>query len=174
MSQQDATASDRHARRFAQPELFVLLFSFLLNFVWEMWQVPFFRDIGSGPHWKGVQVCSQAAFGDVGIALFAFWIVALFSGSRLWLLSPSLARVAGFLGMGLLVTVAFEALAIGPLDRWRYGDAMPTLPWLGTGVLPILQWLLLPPLVLWLARGQLIGLRRPGDKASSLCAIRPD
>jgi hypothetical protein len=157
-------ATNRSASGFlawlpAQPELFVLLFAFLLNFVWEMWQVPFFRDIGDAPHWRGVIVCTQATFGDAAIALFAFTAVALFSRRRLWLLAPSRGQIAAFLAIGLALTVVFEALATGPLARWRYGDAMPTLPWLGTGALPLLQWLTLPPLVLWLARRQILGAR---------------
>ncbi|WP_205527550.1 hypothetical protein [Halomonas sp. JS92-SW72] len=35
---------------------------------------------------------------------------------------------------------------------------MPTLPLLGTGLAPLLQWLLLPPLIVWLARRQLLGV----------------
>ncbi|WP_162899861.1 hypothetical protein [Halomonas sp. JS92-SW72] len=43
-------------------------------------------------------------------------------------------------------------------DRWQYGELMPTLPLLGTGLAPLLQWLLLPPLIVWLARRQLLGV----------------
>jgi hypothetical protein len=49
----------------------------------------------------------------------------------------------------------FEALAIGPLARWSYAPAMPTLPILGTGVVPLLQLIVLPPLTIWFVRRQL-------------------
>ena len=153
-------ASRAATRLLALPEIFVVLFAFLLNFVWEMWQVPFFREIGDGTHLQGVIACTQATLGDTAIVLFAFWGVALFSRSRFWLLAPGPAQIAVFLAVGLGVTIVFEALAIGPLERWRYNGAMPTLPWLGTGLLPMLQWLALPPLVLWLARGQVIAAGR--------------
>lgn len=139
------------------PEFFVLLFSFLLNFVWEMWQVPFFHGIADGPHWRGVLICTQAAIGDAAISLFAFWVVALAWRSRRWLLAPNRVQVVGFVVLGLAVTVVFEALATGPLERWRYNGLMPVLPVFGTGLLPLLQWLALPPLIVWLARGQLRG-----------------
>jgi hypothetical protein len=32
---------------------------------------------------------------------------------------------------------------------------MPIVPWIRVGLLPALQWLLLPPLVLWFVRRQL-------------------
>ena len=39
--------------------------------------------------------------------------------------------------------------------RWEYAEAMPRLPLLGTGLAPLLQWLLIPPLVIWLVRRQI-------------------
>lgn len=46
-----------------------------------------------------------------------------------------------FIGSGLAVTVAYEihALAVG---QWSYAETMPAIA--GVGVLPILQWLLIP------------------------------
>ncbi len=148
------------------PEPFIALFAFLLNFVWEMWQVPFFDGIGAGGHWQGVIICTRATLGDVAIALFAFWTVAAISRARFWLLAPTGMQLAVFLAIGVLVTVVFEALATGMLDRWQYAGKMPTLPWLGTGLLPLLQWLLLPPCILWLARGQVLGIEQQ-DKSKS-------
>ena len=53
--------------------------------------------------------------------------------------------------------IIVEALATGPLKRWTYDEAMPRLPILGIGLLPLLQWLLLPPLVVWIVRRQISG-----------------
>jgi hypothetical protein len=143
------------------PEVFVVLFSLLLNLAWEMWQVPFFDGMAEGRHWDGIRVCTQAAFGDALISLGAFAVVALWTGSRNWLIAPRRRELALYVGVGLAVTVVLESLATGPLDRWSYGDDMPRLPWLGTGMLPILQWLLLPLPILWLARNQVLGARAP-------------
>lgn len=35
---------------------------------------------------------------------------------------------------------------------WACLPAMPRLPWLGTGLSPIAQWLVLPPVGFWWAR----------------------
>jgi hypothetical protein len=40
-------------------------------------------------------------------------------------------------------------------NRWDYSDAMPRLPVMGTGLLPLLQWLAVPLLVLWFVRRQI-------------------
>jgi hypothetical protein len=137
------------------PELNVALFAFLLNFVWEFWQVPFFQDIPEAPHWEAVKFCTLATLGDAGIALVAFWTVAAMRSSRSWIHNPTLRQVLVFVAVGLSITLAAEWLATEVLDRWSYATSMPTLPLLGTGLLPLLQWILLPPLVVWFARRQL-------------------
>jgi len=50
-----------------------------------------------------------------------------------------------------------EGLATGSADRWQYAEVMPRLPILGTGLAPLGQWLVLPPIVLWLTRRHLAG-----------------
>lgn len=147
---------------FRTPEFNVLFFSFLLNLAWEFWQVPFFRGIAEQPHWLGVKICTRATFGDAGIALAAFWITAAFAGHRRWIARPRKVDITIYMGAGLMATIAFEALATSALGRWTYGEAMPRLPVLGTGLLPLLQWLALPPLVIWIVRRQ-IGTPAAGE-----------
>jgi hypothetical protein len=137
------------------PELNVAIFSFLLNFIWEMWQIPFFEAIPNGTHWAGVVACTQATFGDAAISIVAFWCVAAFAKSRSWIIKPSPFQIGSFVMVGVVITIAFEALATVLLDRWSYSPSMPTLPLLGTGLLPLLQWILLPPLTIWFVRRQL-------------------
>lgn len=146
------------------PEFNVLVFSFLLNLAWEVWQVPFFRGMAELPHWLGVKACTQATLGDAGIALAAFWVTAVYAKTRRWISQPNRIQIAIFLGVGVGVTVTVEALATGMLERWAYNDAMPRLPILGTGLLPLLQWLTLPPLVLCIVRRQIApGYREQSD-----------
>jgi hypothetical protein len=138
------------------PELNVALFAFLLNFVWEMLQSGFFHGMAEAFHWDAVLVCAQATIGDVGIALAAFWVVAWLGGrGRSWPLRPTAAQVAAFTVFGLLVTMAFELLATQVWDRWSYSAAMPVTPLLEVGLLPLLQWTALPPLVIWFVHRQL-------------------
>ena len=113
------------------------------------------------PHWLGVKACTQATFGDAGIALAAFWVTAFFAGNRSWIKQPSRSDIAIFIAVGLVATIIFETLATGILERWTYSDAMPRLPVLGTGLLPLLQWLALPPLVLWFVLRQIGGKSPP-------------
>ncbi len=63
--------------------------------------------------------------------------------------------VVSFLAIGLVITIAFELLATGPLNRWEYGELMPT--GIGVGAAPVAQWVILPLLQLWFVKRQIIG-----------------
>jgi hypothetical protein len=54
-----------------------------------------------------------------------------------------------------LITIVMEWLAIRVLGRWAYAETMPVVPLLGVGVAPFVQWIVLPPLVVWFVRQQL-------------------
>lgn len=139
------------------PELNVAFFSFLLHFVWEMWQVPFFADMPSTAHWSGVSICTRATLGDSAMAVVAFWAASAPRRTRSWFLRPRREELWLYLGTALALTIVLEWLATGQLQRWAYGPEMPRIPLLGTGLLPFLQWLFVPPLVLWLTARQLRG-----------------
>jgi hypothetical protein len=142
------------------PEFSVGLFSFLLNFVWEFLQVPAYDGIPHATHWDGVLVCLSATVGDVGLALTAFWMTSLAARSRFWLLDPKLSQISFFVAVGLGLTVVLEYFHTKISGRWQYSEVMPLVPWIGTGILPLLQWALIPLAVIWLARRHIIGARR--------------
>lgn len=144
-------------RLLVTPEFNVALFAFLLNFPWEFLQVPFFAEMPAMAHWDAVVFCTRATLGDVLIALTAFWVVAALRRSRQWLRRPDAREILGFVAFGIMITIALEWHATELQQRWQYAEWMPTLPLLGTGLAPLFQWLLLPPLILWLARRQMLG-----------------
>ena len=137
------------------PEVWVAFYSFAFHFVWEMLQAPAYAGMSTIPHWDGVLVCTQATFGDVGFAITAFWITAALRRSRNWMQSPTKADVAVFLAVGILLTVAFEYYYVEIAGRWTYASWLPLVPPFGTGLGPLLQWVLIPLPVLGLSRRQL-------------------
>ena len=134
------------------PEINISIFGFLLNFVWEIWQAPLFQSMDSLTHFEATLHCTLAALGDVVILLIAFWIIALTERSRHWIFHPKTIQVIGFIAIGVVITVVIEAIAIHVLNRWQYATVMPTLPILGTGIAPILQWLIIPPIIVSMMR----------------------
>lgn len=145
-------------RWWCAPEANVALFSFLLHLVWEFAQVPLFAGMPSADHWAAVRVCARATVGDAVIALLAFWGVAATARSRTWVLAPTRGQCLAFLGIGILITIAMERLATEVLGRWAYGAEMPIVPILRVGLSPLPQWVVVPPLVLWIVRRQLFGM----------------
>jgi len=140
----------------------VALFSFLLNFVWEMWQIPFYEGGLSVAHVTAIVACTRATLGDVVIALCAFGTAAAIRRSRDWILNPRLRDWGVYLTIGLLITIALEYIGVEILGRWSYTAHMPRMPGLGTGLLPIVQWIMIPGLGVPLAARQLPGARTLG------------
>jgi hypothetical protein len=137
------------------PETNVAIFAFLLNLPWELAQVPLFAGMATAQHWSAILACGAATLGDVTIALAAFWTVAAGVGARRWVLAPTRGRVAAFVAVGMVITTVMERLATGLFGRWAYAEAMPVVPVLEVGLSPLLQWIVLPPLIVWFVRRQL-------------------
>ncbi len=141
-----------------QPWAALSLFAFLLNFVWEFLQVPAFEGLAGEPHWASILFCLQATVGDVIILAIAYGAVAVATGTRWWLMRPTARRVSVYVAVGLSITFVLEPVNVHLLERWSYEPWVPTV--LGVGLPPILQWIVLPPFILWLARRHLAGARR--------------
>ena len=86
--------------------------------------------------------------------MLAFLAVAAAVRSRSWILEPTWRTVSAYIAVGLSVTVVMEFLST-EWGRWAYGDAMPVVPVIGVGLLPLPQWTVLPPLTVWFVRRQL-------------------
>ena len=140
-------------------------FSFLLHFVWEFIQVPTYAGMAEMPHWNGVKLCLSATIGDVGFALTAFWVTSVFARSRRWILDPYPFAMAVFVAVGAALTVGFEYYYTEIALRWTYSELMPLVPLLGTRISPLVQWIVIPPVVVWLWRRHLSGASASRSKA---------
>lgn len=150
--------------RSSKTSLFFVLFcaAFLLHFVWEMWQIPFFVGMSEATHWSAVIQCTRATIGDGFIALFAYLITAITVRDLYWLYNIRLRSWTLYLAVGLVTTIILEHFATEVYGRWQYSESMPLIPIFGIGLAPFLQWLLVPPVTLWIAAVFLRGLIEPG------------
>lgn len=142
------------------PEFNVFVFAFLLNYPWEFMQVPLYRGMPETAHWDAIKVCTRATLGDGVIMLLAYWGAAFMARDRWWIARPSPAPILTLIGIGVAITVLLERLAIISNDPdwgWRYAEAMPIVPMLEIGVTPLLQWMILPLLLIWFVKRQLAG-----------------
>lgn len=142
--------------------LMTMLFGvgFFLHFFWEMMQVPFYQNMADRPHFQVVLECARASLGDAGIMLVAYAASVLIIRRPFWLLQNRLLpSMTVFWVTGEVITIAIEGWATQAGAQWRYSKLMPTLPILGTGLLPVLQWLIVPFITLWVSRWSYIGWR---------------
>lgn len=137
------------------PEFNIVVFSFLLHFIWEFIQAPTYAGMIDLNHWDGIKLCTSATFGDVGFALTAFWITSAIARSRSWILNPSSQQILVFLFIGIALTISFEYYYTQHSLRWTYSELMPLVPPFGTGLSPLLQWLIIPILVIWFSQRQI-------------------
>jgi hypothetical protein len=125
-----------------------------LNLAWEVSQLPLYTI------WDEAQA-SYIAFavlhctaGDLLIGVSALALALVLTRARPpdrynW---PAVAALLTIIGVGYTAFSEWNNTVLRP--AWAYSELMPIIP-IGNaaiGLSPLLQWLLLPPLALWLAR----------------------
>ena len=128
-----------------------------LNFLWEVAQMPLYVE--GGKLLEFAVHCIFPSLGDGVIVLLTFtvgWAVLRRSD---WFDRPGLSGYALMIFTGLVIAVVVEWVAVYFIDRWSYTASMPQLPGLGVGLSPVLQMLVLPPVIFkvtawWLGRRQ--------------------
>lgn len=124
-----------------------------LSLAWEIAQLPLYtlwREAEPAYIIFSVVHCTA---GDVLIGLAALLLALIVEreGNLSDWRRGRIALVAALLGMGY--TVLSEWMNVGILGSWAYAGAMPTIELAGfeLGLSPLAQWLVVPPLTLYLA-----------------------
>jgi hypothetical protein len=121
---------------------------FALNALWEALQMPLYTLWRQGNWYEIIFALVHCTIGDLLIGI----TVAAGSAAVLFLLTRSPPKLASgaflglFLVLGIGYTVFSEWLNVEVRQTWTYTDQMPVLPPLGTGLTPLLQWLIVPTL----------------------------
>lgn len=125
------------------------LIAVVLNYVWEMAQASLYSGIEDwGYIWWH---CFVASLGD-GILVLIIYTVGWAAFRRFdWYLYPSGKSCGLMLATGLCIGLGVELAAVHVVNRWAYTIGMPLIPGLGVGLVPVLQMLLLPPLIFRIA-----------------------
>ena len=123
----------------------VYVLGVLLNYPWELAQAGLFA---TGSHRGPIIVhCFVSALGDGLMLLLLYAVGGLILGRRDWFLRLGLRGYSYLLITGAVLAAAVEWFAVHVLQRWSYTAEMPMLPFLNIGVIPLLQMILLPPLI---------------------------
>jgi hypothetical protein len=126
------------------------LLAVALNYPWELLQAPLFTPVSHiGKVWLH---CFISSLGDGLMVLLLFALGWLSSRDRHWFIRPGLSGHAVLLTSGALLAMLVEWVAVHLIHRWAYAETMPRIPLLDIGFVPILQMILLPPIVFLLLR----------------------
>ena len=141
----------------------VLLFA-AFNFAWEVLQLPFYTLLRTGTAGEIIFAVFHCTAGDVLIGAAA-WAASRF-------LADSLAPhrrttwpvLACFFLLALGYAVFSEWLNVHVRGNWAYTALMPLVPPLGTGLTPLLQWIIVP-LLTWTTAGDHVRSKLAGRPA---------
>jgi len=136
----------------AIPELQLLMFSLPLQLLWEVAQFPLYNVWQEGDWSYILYGLAHCTLGDLLILLVIYWFVSLLNHSRYWYRSNILANGFLFTLLGLGYTIYSEIMNVSIKGNWDYTELMPIVPVIEIGGMPFLQWVLVPPIVLWLMR----------------------
>ncbi len=116
-----------------------------MNYPWELAQAPLFagHENFAAIWWH----CFVASLGDGVLVLLIYAVGWLAARRQNWFERPGARGYALMLVSGLTIAVAVEWVGVHVLQRWTYLPAMPLLPVIDIGIVPIVQMLVLPPLI---------------------------
>ena len=116
-----------------------------MNYVWEIAEAPLY--VGFESYTSVWLHCFIASLGD-GILVWLIFVVGWITFRRFdWYAHPNSRTLAVVFLTGLQIGIGIEWVAINMLGRWAYTVDMPLLPGLDVGLVPVLQMLLLPPVI---------------------------
>ena len=132
------------------PEYLLLVLSLPLQLLWEIAQFPLYTVWHEGDWSFILYGLVHCTLGDLLILLSVFWLISLLNKSRYWAFSPSMPNIALFTVLGLTYTIFSEILNTRIKGTWGYTELMPIVPVIEIGGMPFLQWILIPPILIWL------------------------
>ena len=120
-----------------------------LNLAWETVQLPLYTIFETGTPGFITYAVAHCTAGDVLIALASYGVAAVATGPG-WIIERPIAGGVTAILTGVIYTAFSEWLNVSVRGSWAYADVMPTLA--GIGLSPLLQWVIVPVVVIWLTR----------------------
>ena len=118
--------------------------SLTANFVWEVLQLPLFTLWTTGTVRQQAFAVFHCTIGDVMIAALSLLAALSLVAQPNWPRSSARRVYLLSLTVGLGYTIYSEWVNTSVRGSWAYSEWMPVLPLLGTGLSPLMQWLIVP------------------------------
>ena len=124
--------------------LMIIGFAFVLNFTWELAQMPLYDS--SSFTINHVAFCALGSVADALMVLLLYFGLAFIFKNPLWIFPLKRERVVIVVLTGGIGAVLSEIRHLS-LGNWAYSDLMPLIPIFNVGVSPVLQFMILPIII---------------------------
>jgi hypothetical protein len=114
------------------------------HLIWEVAQLPLYTIWSAGPPQEIAFAVLHCTVGDLMIATLSLVVALVCFGGPAWPRERFIPVMAATLVIGIAYTVYSEYLNTAVRKTWAYSELMPTVPPLGTGLSPLLQWVVVP------------------------------
>lgn len=122
------------------------------NLVWEMAHMPLYTLWQTGTRSEIAYAVIHCTLGDILIATACLGGAVSLLGRQGWPGRGYAKVTATTILVAICYTIFSEWLNVELRGSWAYRDLMPRLPILGTGLSPVVQWLVVPSAAFWWAR----------------------
>jgi len=122
-----------------------------LNLLWETVHLPLYTIWTTGSFREKAFAVIHCTIGDAMIAGLALLVALAVAGSYDWPFRRGQLVFAVTLVLGIAYTIYSEWMNTIVRQSWAYSPLMPVLPKTGTGLSPLLQWLVVPAVALSVA-----------------------
>ena len=99
---------------------------------------------------RSILFCALASVADTIMVLLIYYGFALIYKDSYWMVKPKIYQMLILIFAGAAGAVLAELRHLN-LGTWSYSNYMPLLPGFKVGLIPVLQFMLLPGLIYFLA-----------------------
>ncbi len=133
---------------FKRVSYYIMAFSFLLNYTWEVLQMPLYKDTAFDI--KHIAFCGLASVADTIMVLLLYFGLATIYKQPFWIKHINIQRTLMLITIGAIGAILAEMRHLSQ-GNWVYASSMPILPFVDVGLSPVLQFMFLPFLSYYLS-----------------------
>lgn len=126
----------------------IIIIAFLLNFAWEMLQMPLYE--GMELNVTSIVFCGLASVADSIMVLLLYYFFALVYRDPFWVQKYTPQRIVVLVLYGATGAILTEIVHVY-VGSWTYSRLMPLIPFVNVGLSPVLQFMILPVLIYYMS-----------------------
>ena len=121
------------------------------SLAWEFAHMPLYTLWDTATPAEIIFAAVHCTGGDILIGLSGLMAALFVSAASRWPDEGYRRTALVAIALGLGYTFFSEWLNIEVREAWAYRDLMPIIPVIGTGLSPVVQWILVPTFAFWWA-----------------------